>query len=67
MLVGIWLMFFPLLVFSIYAAIRLILDRPGLMYVVFFWTFIGFAYVALVVLYRVTKNYLMRPQENPKG
>jgi hypothetical protein len=65
-LVGIWLIFFPLLVFSIYAAIRLILDRPGFVYVLFFWAFIGFAYVAIVVLYRVTKNYLMGPQENPK-
>ena len=63
-LAGIWLIFLPLLVFSIYAAIRLILDRPGFIYVLFFWAFIGFAYVAFVILYRVTKNYL-RGQKKP--
>jgi hypothetical protein len=55
---GIWLMFFPLLLGSIFAAARFIVNRTGLADFVFFWVFVGFGYVAFVILYRVTRNYL---------
>ena len=57
-LAGLWLMFFPALVGSLYAAIRLILNRTGIADFFFFWVFVGLAYVAFVILYRVTRNYL---------
>ena len=60
-LAGIWIMFFPLLLVSIYAAIRLALNRAGASDFIFFWAFIGLAYASLVILYRVTKNYLKAP------
>lgn len=57
-LAGLWLIFFPALVGSIYAATQFILNRTGLADFVFFWVFVGFAYVAFGILYRVTRNYL---------
>jgi hypothetical protein len=57
-LAGLWLMFFPALLGSLYAATHFILNRTGLADFFFFWVFIGFAYVAFVILYRVTRNYL---------
>ena len=62
-LAGLWLMFFPALLGSIYAATRLILNRTGFADFLFFWVFIGFAYVAFVILYRVTRNYLTARRE----
>jgi hypothetical protein len=55
---GLWLMFFPVLLGSLYASIRLLLNRTGLADFFFFWVFVGLAYVAFVILYRVTRNYL---------
>jgi len=57
-LAGLWLMFFPVLLGSLYAATHLILNRAGIADFFFFWVFVGLAYVASVILYRVTKNYL---------
>ena len=57
-LAGLWLMFFPVLLGSLYAATHLILNRTGIADFFFFWVFVGLAYVASVILYRVTKNYL---------
>jgi hypothetical protein len=61
-LVGLWLMFFPALLGSLYAAICLILNRTSVADF-FFWVFVGFAYVAFVILYRVTRNYLTARRE----
>ena len=66
-LAGVWIMFFPLLLVSIYAAIRLIVNRAGVSDFVFFWAFIGLAYASLVILYRVTKNYLTVPKGTDTG
>ena len=57
-LAGLWLIFFPTLLVSLYAATRLILNRTGFADFFFFWVFVGLAYVAFVILYRVTRNYL---------
>jgi len=62
-LAGLWLMFFPALLASLYAATRLILNRTGLADFFFFWAFVGVAYVAFVILYRVTRNYLTARRE----
>lgn len=60
-LAGLWLMFFPVLLGSLYAATYLMLHRTSFAEFFFFWAFVGLAYVAFVVLYRVTRNYLMAP------
>jgi len=62
-LAGLWLMFFPALLASLYAATQVILNRTGLADFIFFWAFVGVAYVAFVVLYRVTRNYLTARRE----
>lgn len=62
-LIGIWIIFFPVLILSLYCATQLILNRARALDFFFFWAFIGFVYVASVVLYRVTKNYLSPPSE----
>jgi hypothetical protein len=60
-LMGIWVMFLPLLVVSVGAASYLITNRRGLADFVFFWIFVGLSYVSFVALYRVTRNYLTIP------
>jgi hypothetical protein len=65
-LAGIWIMFFPVLLVSIYGAIRMALNRSGVSDFIFFWAFVGLAYASLVILYRVTKNYLTGPKETDK-
>jgi hypothetical protein len=57
-LAGLWLIFCPVLLGSLYAAIRLILNRTGFADFFLFWVFVGFTYVAFVILYRVTRNYV---------
>jgi hypothetical protein len=57
-LAGLWLMFFPALLGSLYAATSLILNRTGLADFFLFLVSLGFAYVSFVILYRVTRNYL---------
>ena len=59
---GIWLTFFPTLLASLYAATYLILNRTRFADFFFFWAFIGLGYVAFVILYRITKNYLTSPK-----
>ena len=62
-LAGLWLMFFPVLAGSLYAATHFILNRRGFADFLFFWLFVGLAYVAFVILYRVTRNYLTARRE----
>jgi hypothetical protein len=62
-LAGLWLMFFPALLGSIYAATYFVLNRTGLADFFFFWVFVGFAYVSSVILYRVTSNHLKARRE----
>jgi len=57
-LVGMWILFFPALLGSVYAASRLIRVGGGLANFIFFWAFVGLGYASIVILYRVTKNYV---------
>jgi hypothetical protein len=57
-LLGIWMMFFPVLLVSVSVAIHLITSHDRRSDFVFFWAVAGLAYVSLVILYRITKNYL---------
>jgi hypothetical protein len=63
-LFGLWLMFFPALLGSLYGATHLILNRTRFADFFFFWALVGFAFVAFVILYRVTKNYLTARRGN---
>jgi hypothetical protein len=63
-LAGIWLIFFPVLIGSLYAATYLLLNRSGFGDFFFFWAFVGLAFVSLIVLYRITRNYLTRPRQS---
>lgn len=63
-LFGIWVIFLPWLAASVMMAGSQILygfDSAGF---VFFWLGVGLAVFALVVLYRVTKNYFTPPDFN---
>lgn len=59
-LIGIWVLFMPAGVMSAYLAVYYILTQRGLANFVFFWAFVLLTYIASVVLYRVTKNYIAR-------
>lgn len=62
-LLGIWILFLPALVGSVYFAIHIILNRYGFSDFFFFWGAIGLAYIGFKVLYRTTKNYLTLPKK----
>ncbi len=62
-LIGIWLIHFPVLVAAIGVAIYMILYTPGITGFLFFWVMIGMSCYAVVVLYRVTRNYLTIPKK----
>jgi hypothetical protein len=57
-LLGMWIIFLPVLAFGVYFAIYLILNRSGFSDFFFFWGAIGLAYIGFKILYRTTKNYL---------
>jgi len=61
---GMWIMFLPILVVSATVAVFLISNRSRRSDFVFFWAMAGLSYVSFVVLYRVTRNYLMIPAED---
>jgi len=62
-LLGIWLTHFPGLVASIGVAIYMILYGYGLTGFLFFWVMIACCFYAVVVLYRVTRNYITIPKK----
>ena len=57
-LIGIWVLFMPAGVMSAYLAVYFILTQRGLANFIFFWAFVLLTYIAFVVLYRVTRNYV---------
>lgn len=57
--IGIWILFAPTVAAGVYAATNLILTKRGLTYFLFFWVFVGMTYCSVVILYRVTKNYIV--------
>ena len=64
-LLGIWILFFPLLVVSVFSAANLIVNHHSRADFIFFWVFVGLSYLSLVVVYRVTRNYLTVPARGP--
>lgn len=60
-LLGVWILFGPLLVVTTFSAFNLVLNRSSRADFVFFWFAVGLAYLSAVVLYRVTKNYFTIP------
>ncbi len=61
--IGIWILFMPAGVASALLAIYLILNQQGLANFVFFWAFVAVSYIAFVILYRITKNFVTRRSE----
>src|SRR5215471_18605108 len=59
-LIGVWIMFLPALVISAVMAIYLAVNFRGLGNFVFFWLGLGLVFVSSVILYRVTRNYILR-------
>jgi hypothetical protein len=60
-LVGVWLLFLPALVVSALYAVNLITAHSSRADFVFFWCSVGLAYLSVVILWRVTKNYFTMP------
>src|ERR1041384_2877636 len=58
-LIGMWILFLPLIVAGVYIAAHIILYQRGLTSFFFFWVFVGLTYLAFTILYRVTKNYIV--------
>jgi len=62
-LLGLWLTHFPVLVASIGVAIYMMLYGYGITGFLFFWVMVALGCYAVVVLYRVTRNYLTIPKK----
>lgn len=62
-LVGIWLLYLPVLVISAIAAVYIIGHMRGFSGFLFFWVMIGLSCSAFVILYRITKNYITIPKK----
>jgi hypothetical protein len=58
-LIGMWFLFAPTIPVGVYAATYLILYQRGLSYFLLFWVFVGLTYCSVVILYRITKNYIV--------
>jgi hypothetical protein len=58
-LIGIWILFLPLLLVGLFAAISILGEGigSGISNFVFFWGAMGLAFIGFTVLYKVTKNY----------
>ncbi len=63
-LIGIWIMFLPAFVLSVYMAVYLITQQHGLGSFVFFWVFVGITYISFRVLFQVTNNYFSPPRKS---
>ena len=67
---GIWLLFFPVLVTTIgfgFAILKEVMDGNGgvvgLIGFLLFWICVGFAAISAIMLYRVTKNFFTIPKQ----
>jgi hypothetical protein len=63
--IGVWLLFFPILLVCLPGAIFLLIEHSSAIGFVAFWFGIILSVVAVVMLYRTTKNYLS-PSNLPK-
>lgn len=62
-LVGTWVLNLPVLLVSLGAAFYIITKWRGLSAFVFFWALIGLSYIAFVILYGITRNYIRIPRK----
>ena len=60
-LLGIWILFLPWLLVSLLIAVSSIANGKGFADFIFFWSAVALALFAIVMLFRVTKNYLTMP------
>ena len=58
-LVGMWIIFLPLLLISVYAAVEVLLTGHRFSGFIFFWALVGLTFVSFIILYRTTKNYIV--------
>ncbi|HMH45536.1 MAG TPA: zinc ribbon domain-containing protein [Pyrinomonadaceae bacterium] len=65
-LIGTWILFLPVFLVTGYMAIYSITHQHGLLGFAAFWLAVGVACLSLVMLYRVTKNY-MAPAKDDSG
>ncbi|MBA3600421.1 MAG: hypothetical protein H0W45_04160 [Acidobacteria bacterium] len=64
-LVGVWLLFFPILIVSLPSAISVMLEgEGGTLSFVIFWILIITAIFSGTMLYKVTRNYLIGRKKN---
>lgn len=62
-LVGVWILFLPVMGVGSYFAVHLIVNRKDFSDFFFFWGAMGLAYIGFVVLYRTTKNFLTKSEK----
>ena len=57
-LAGIWIMFLPVAIVSACSAVYFILYHRQLSDVIFFWAMVGLTFTSVVILFRVTRNFI---------
>jgi|SRR5689334_5919072 len=61
-LLGVWVLFFPVFVLNLLSALSVfVVGIAGPLSLVLFWLTLGYAGVAFMMLYQVTRNYLTIP------
>lgn len=64
-LIGVWLLFFPVLVFSAITAVSLAFaGEAGSLSFLLFWVLIIVSFFSLTMLFKVTRNYFSRSEKN---
>lgn len=64
-LIGVWLLFFPVLIFSLITAVSMAFEgERGSSGFIFFWFLVISAFFSLTMIYKVTKNYFKSKKKN---
>lgn len=61
-LLGVWILFLPVLVVGAGGALYFVMNPRSYSDVIFFGALLGLSYIAFLVLYRITRNYLTIPK-----
>lgn len=65
-LLGVWILFLPVLVVGAGSAIYFVLNPRGYSDLIFFGAMLGLSYAAFIILYRITRNYFtIRKSRSP--
>jgi len=64
---GVWMIFFPTLLLGLLCMASMLIGRRGLAGGIFFLLFGGLAWISVVMLYRVTKNFIQRRRDSDPG